>query len=235
MTGIASSLVGSRQRTGRLTAVCLILSFCLAACGLLDGGSSSETDTTGQLELSKITVAVLPTVETTPLQIAIDEGFFRRRGLTVELKILPNGNLAVSALAKEAQVAFASYTPVISAKASGAFDVKIIADNSFAQPRTAMLMVAKGSSIREPKDLEHKKIAVSAKGTLSDLMVKSALSEKGVHYDTVSWVEKPIPDIPAALTRGDVDAGMMVEPFITAGGQDSGVTPADRFGSRHLA
>jgi NitT/TauT family transport system substrate-binding protein len=214
----------SRVRNWVIVPIGMVLVACLTACGLLGGGSSSDTDTTGRLELSKITVAMLPTVETTPLQIAVDGGFFTRRGLTVDLRTVNNGNLAVTALKSDATIAFASYTPIILARATGVLDVKIITDNSFAKPRTAMLMVAKNSAIRESRDLEHRKIAVSAKNTLSDLMVKSALFDNGVKFETVEWVEMPIPAMPAALTGGTVDAGMMVEPFITGGGQESGIT-----------
>jgi NitT/TauT family transport system substrate-binding protein len=74
-------------------------------------------------------------------------------------------------------------------------------------------------------DVVGKKIAVTAKGTLADLMVKSAVATQNVDHTKIQWVEMPFPDMPTALSRGQVDAAMMVEPFVTAAEQSVGAMP----------
>jgi NitT/TauT family transport system substrate-binding protein len=195
-------------------------------CGLLQGGTDADAAPGGPLEKPRIKVAVLPTVETAPLQLAIKNGYFRDEGLDVHVDIAGSGQKTVEGMVNgEYDIVYSTYPPLIQAHAKSIADVKIVAGNSYAAPRTAMLMKAKNSTLQTAADVAGKKVAVTAKGTLADLMVKSAVDTQNVDYTKIQFVEMPFPDMPTALDRGQVDAAMMVEPFVTAAERAVGAIP----------
>jgi NitT/TauT family transport system substrate-binding protein len=201
-----------RSRALLLAAVLTLLSGCSALGGSDDAGTTPD----GPVEKSKIKVAVLPTVETAPLQLAIKSGYFRESGLDIEVVIAPSGQRTVEGLiGGDYDISYSTYPAFFQAQAKGIGDFKLVTDNSYAAARTATLMVRKESPIKSIKDLNGKKIAVTAKGTLADLMVKDAMATNGADYKSVGFVEMPFPDMQAKLADGDIDAAMIVEPFVT--------------------
>lgn len=207
---------------GRIFPTMAVVAGLLTGCGAL-GASKPDTSSNSQVEKAKITVAVLPTVESAPLQLAIREGYFRDLGLDVNVAVAPSGQATVTGMINgQYDVVFSSYPPIIAAQAKKAADLRFVAENSFAAPNTAVVMVPAGSAFTSIKDLQGKTVAVTARGTLSDLMVKSTLATAGGDPSTLKWVEMPFTDMTAALQRGQVDAAMMVEPFATAAHRTTG-------------
>ncbi len=76
-------------------------------------------------------------------------------------------------------------------------------------------MAKKDSPIKSAADLKGKKIAVNTFNNLSQLTAEVQMRVAGVTATQDQFVEKPYPDMPAALENGQVDAAAMVEPFIT--------------------
>jgi NitT/TauT family transport system substrate-binding protein len=190
----------------------------VSGCGLLQGTSSdSGAPVDSRVEKPKISVAILPTVETGPLQLAIRNGYFKSAGLDVDVVIAPSGQRTVEGLVSgEYDISYSSYPVFFQAQGKGIGDFKLVADNSYAAPGVTMLMKRKDSPLAALTDLNSKTVAVTARNTLSDLMVKDAMATNGADYTTVRWVEMPFPDMQAKLADGAIDAAMMVEPFATA-------------------
>lgn len=90
--------------------------------------------------------------------------------------------------------------------------------------KTAVIMTGSHSQLSSIKDLAGKTVAVTARGTLADLMVKSAFATNGGDPSTLERAEMPFTDMTAALGRGQVDAATMVEPFVTAAQKSTGAT-----------
>lgn len=179
----------------------------------------------GPLETGRITVAVLPTVEAAPLLLAIKQEWFSEAGLDVQVEKAGNGPATIAGIVSgDYDIAYSSYVPFIAAHVRQVADLRIITDNSFAAPRTAMIMTSADSPITSVGDLEGSRIAVPGRNTSADLMVKSTMSANNVDHTTVQWVEIPFPNMSIALEQGDVDAAMMVEPFITEAGTAIGAT-----------
>ncbi|MFD1044718.1 ABC transporter substrate-binding protein [Kibdelosporangium lantanae] len=199
--------------------------FLLCGCSLLGGGNDDASATDGRVEKPKIKVAVLPTVETAPLQLAIKNGYFRDAGLEVDVQIAPSGQRTVEGLlGGDFDISYSTYPAFFQAQAKGVGDLKLVTDNSSAAPNTATLMVPKGSPVKSMSDLSDKTIAVTAKGTLADLMVKDTMATNLANWRSVDWREMPFPDMQAALASGKVDAAMVVEPFVTAIGEATGAS-----------
>jgi NitT/TauT family transport system substrate-binding protein len=171
----------------------------------------------GEVEQPRLKVAALPSAEVAALQLAIDEGYMRKAGIP-DVEVVPVGSdqeATDGLVGGSFDVAFSSYIPFIRAHATKTADLRIVSDNSSATPRTAVLAAPSGSGVQQLKDLEGKRIAVPEAGTLAELMVKSTLTDRSVDVSRIRWVPVASPDMAAALVRGQADAAMMVEPYIT--------------------
>jgi NitT/TauT family transport system substrate-binding protein len=210
----------------RRIALSCVLAFVLAGCSALGGSDEPSQSSSGGLEKAKITVGTLPIVDTVPLAIAQQRGYFKEEGLEVEVKSLPGGAAAVPGLANgELQFAFGNYVSFFTAQAKGVLDTKLVADAYQATPGMFLIMRGRDSTVTKPLDLAGKKIAVNTKSNIVELTARSALEAAGVDPKTVTFTEIPFPDMQAAVERKNVDAAFMVEPYITQAQRSAGMTP----------
>ncbi|MBB5153839.1 ABC transporter substrate-binding protein [Saccharopolyspora phatthalungensis] len=194
-------------------------------CGLL-GGSEAQQGGNAQVEKANLRVGGLPTSELAPLHLAVQNGHFQREGLTVEIINAADGASALnSTIGGDYDITFSSYVPIFAAQAHGVAQLKIVADCASSVPNTCMIMASPNSSVRRPKDLAGKKIAISGAGTISELMVKAAMKANGVDYGKVQWVPLGFVNMPNALRASQVDAAFVVEPFLTLSARDAGAIP----------
>ncbi len=200
-------------------AVLLLALFTVAGCGLLGDDEPAQSP-------SKIKVAVLPTMDTVPLHLAIDTGIFRQEGLEVEPVTAASGADCVAKLANgEVQVAFSSWTPFFVAKAKQAADIKLVADATSASPGYAVVVTMPNSPITSIKDLAGKRIAITARLTISHLLVQAQLKAAGVDPDSVQWIELAFPQMAQRLTENQIDAAFFVEPFLRQAVKQVGAKP----------
>jgi NitT/TauT family transport system substrate-binding protein len=125
-------------------------------------------------------------------------------------------------IAGEADIAFGSYVPFFVAQSKGVADIKFVADSVSASPRSNVIVAKPGGSVQNVRDLVGKRIGVSAINTASDVMTKAVMKANGLDYAKVQWVPIPFPEMAAALSRGDVDAAYLPEPFITQAAKNTG-------------
>ncbi|WP_020671057.1 ABC transporter substrate-binding protein [Amycolatopsis nigrescens] len=199
----------------------------LGGCGLL-GGSDNSADgaANGTLEKSKIKISIMSTIDVASYHLAEKNGYFRQEGLEIEPVVSPTGQASLTKLINgEVDIAYGSYTPFFVAQATGAADIQFVADASSAGPKSTMVVAMPNSSVKSVQDMAEKKIAITAKNTICDTLVKSVMKTAGVDFGKVNWVGVPFPDMAAALQRGDVDAAFMTEPFITQAATTVGAVP----------
>jgi NitT/TauT family transport system substrate-binding protein len=79
------------------------------------------------------------------------------------------------------------------------------------------VIVAKGSDIKTPADLEGRTVAVNTLNNIGPLTINSAMEKAGADYTKIKYVEVPFPDMNAALESGRVDAAFQVEPGFSGG------------------
>ncbi len=193
----------------------------LSGCGLL-----GDSDNSGTAGTTTVKISVMPTIDLAPFHLAMRNGYFEAEGLKIESSVAPSGPASVAKMVSgEVDIAYGSYTPFFTAKAQNTADIKIIAACSSAGPSSTMVVTVPGSSVKSITDLPGKRVAVTARGTMSDLLTMSALKTAGVDYQSIQWVTMPFPDTPARLQRGDVDAAFLTEPFITQAIQTVGAVP----------
>ncbi len=192
-----------------------------ASCGLLGGGD--EQAPAGQ---KQVKVSVLPLLDTAPLHLAIERGYFSEEGLNVQTVNASSGQDGITKLvAGDVDIAYAGDISIIMAQSKGAASLKFVAEASSASPRTTALMVRNDGSIKTLNDLAGRKIAINAPNGVSDTMTKSLLKEHNVDFDGVQWTAMQFPQMGAALANRDVDAAYLTEPFVTQASKVTGAIP----------
>jgi len=140
------------------------------------------------------------------------EKYFEPRGVEIVWKVFPFSNPALEAL-NVGSMDFSSSgnTPIIFAQAGG-FDVQYAAAQQSGDGGEG-IVVLPGSGINSVADLKGKRVAV-ANGTSSHYFLVAALEKAGLKYQDVTPVLLAPSDAPLALSRGDVSAWTVWDPYL---------------------
>ena len=192
-----------------------VIGITVAAVTLFGGTASSAP----ARALATINLNTLPIANGFPLDLGIKHGFFQAQGIEISKKTLQSGNDIVLALANHnGDIGYVGWVPAMIASTSGiamsavaASDVEgtSVADN------WQNIMVKGDSSIRTPRDLSGKTIAVNALKGVGEVMIKAALRKVGVNPESVRLLAVPFPNMRAALRNGQIDAFWAPEPFVS--------------------
>ncbi|MEC7762096.1 MAG: ABC transporter substrate-binding protein [Pseudomonadota bacterium] len=162
-----------------------------------------------------------------PLYAADAQGFFEKRGLSVELQLTPVGSTIPAALLSES-LTVGTLTPSIFLLGNaGGLDLDIIAAASFlsSAKTTAGAASSADTPLSAPEDFVGKRVAAPGLNSIQHVLFQKWLGEAGVDPRDVSFVEAPFPQMGDMLKGGTVDAALMVEPFLSRA-QASGVAAA---------
>jgi NitT/TauT family transport system substrate-binding protein len=77
------------------------------------------------------------------------------------------------------------------------------------------LVVPRGSPIRGAADLAGKRVAVNTLRNINDIVLDASVRRAGGQPAGTKYVEMGFPDMAPSLERGDIDAAMLIEPFLT--------------------
>lgn len=222
----------SRRVRIPVLALALALFTSLTGCGLLGGEDNepAEANASGQLEKPNLKISVMTTTDLAPFWLAVKNGYFREAGFTFDpakdvVTAKSGGDSVTKLTSKEVDIAYSSYTPFFVAKSKGAADIKLVSDASSAGPGATMVVTMPNSSIKSIKDMTGKRVAVTARNTISDLLVMSTLKTNGVDWQSINWAEVPFPSTAEALKAGQVDAAFLTEPFLTGAQKTVGAVP----------
>lgn len=171
-----------------------------------------------------ITVGVIPIVDVAPIYLGVRQGFFADEGLDVKLETAQGGAAIVpAAVSGQYQFGFSNTTSLLLASSQG-LPLKVVAAGVASTGEDGKdfgaVIVKQDSPIKTAKDLAGKRVAVNTLKNINTTTINNVVREAGGDPSTISYVELPFPDIAAAIAKGDVDAGQVVEPFLTiAAGQ----------------
>jgi NitT/TauT family transport system substrate-binding protein len=202
----------------RLTAIAALGALAIAACG---GGGGSGGSASGGSGGGPTTLHVQETagVPSAFVAFGMSKGFFAKHGLKIELQSSQGGAATVPALVSgKIQVAGSNVVSLLIAASKG-LPIEAIAPGTSAhgagQKDFGALMVAKGSPIRDVKQLAGKTVAVNTLNNIAEVVVKASLQKAGVDPAQVKLQEVDFPEMAPALAKGDVDAAFLIEPFVT--------------------
>lgn len=168
----------------------------------------------------KIRASVVPIIDTGALHAAIQQGFFAAEGLEVDITPISGGAAGLPALAAgQVQIAFSNIVSTVLGASQG-LGFKIIAPAASAPdvpPEGTAIVAAKGKGLKTGKDLEGKRVAVNNRANVIWLYSRAWVEATGGNPDKVTYLEVPFPQMTDAIKSGQIDAGLLVDPFMSAG------------------
>lgn len=157
--------------------------------------------------------------------------FFRKVGLSVDIQQFAAGNLMAAAIASgHLDIADSNLLTIAGAHLRGLPFVyiapgSVVAETPGATIRPAMIVVAPNSPIRAAKDLNGKVVSGISIGSVDQVEMLSWIDANGGDYASVKFVEVPVPEMPAALAQGRIDATVLNDPDLTAALNAKSVRP----------
>jgi NitT/TauT family transport system substrate-binding protein len=168
-------------------------------------------------DLPVVRVGIFPIFVVAPHLAADRLGYFTAEGISVASQMVQGGTIGVPALVSGAfDILYSNTTAVLTAFERG-IDLRIIAEGTRIPkqpPDPATLVQRKGSGMHSGKDVEGKTIAVNAKFDIQWLISQEWIKQTGGDPSKVSYREVPLPAMADALKSGQVDAAVMVDPFL---------------------
>lgn len=175
-----------------------------------EGGSASEP--------VSITVGVIPIVDVAPIYLAVSQGFFEEEGLDVTLELAQGGAAIVPAVVSgEYQFGFSNNTSLLLATSNGV-PLKAVSPGNFTtgtDPDFGAVVVPADSAIQSAADLAGRTVAVNTLNNIGDSTIRNVVEKDGGDESALQFVEMGFPDMPAAVSGGQVDAAWIVEPHLT--------------------
>jgi len=209
----------------RVATLAVAVTVFAAGCGLLDGPSAQ--DPAHAADNGAVRIGILSTVDNAPVKIAENHGFFREQGLDVEVSTFKSGPEALDEVAAgRLDICLINWVSFFRAVKNGTVDARAIADAYQATPDSLVLMTRGDAGIEEPRDLVDKKVSIHSPGNINELLVRALLQTHGMDPSSPKYLPVVFPNIEAALDRKEIDAGVMVEPYITRAARKIGAIPA---------
>jgi NitT/TauT family transport system substrate-binding protein len=159
-------------------------------------------------------------VESYALAIYTQEaGFFKKQGLDAQITPFQGGGAVLTALlGGSLDYATVNWGAIGNAHAKG-IPISVIAAGglySTDSPTTILAVAKNNTTVHTGKDLNGKTIAVSTIKDLQQASIMKWVDTTGGDSSTLKFVEMPIPEVPPALNAGRVEAGIVLEPILTA-------------------
>ncbi len=154
-----------------------------------------------------------------PLEIALQKGFFKDAGVTVQTTELASANLVADALIRgDVDVTpEISLIPFLTSDLIDPGKMKIfsVTDLTTDKPFDSIIVKA-DSSIKSIDDLKGKKIGAFS-GTTATNMLKLFFKTKNIDSSTIQFIQLPPSQQLAALSAGSIDALFAYEPTVSTG------------------
>ncbi|WP_026819890.1 ABC transporter substrate-binding protein [Arthrobacter castelli] len=201
------------------------------------GGGETAGGSGGNGDLTPITVGVIPIVDTAPIWLGKEKGFFAEEGLKLELQTTSGGAAAVPGVVSgDFDFAFGNVVSIMVAADKGLgleFVTNGASSAGLEGDGFSAVVVNEDSPIKSPADLEGKKVSVNNLSNIGDTTISHVVEEDGGDPSKVEFVEVGFPDAPAALANGQVDAAWILEPFLSSALEDGARVVSYNFYETH--
>ena len=149
--------------------------------------------------------------------VAQEQGFFKARGLAVEMTQTTNSALFPAALQSGSLDVAAPTAPLVLQADAGGLDLVIISGGSVVVPATSgMVALARPDfAVRGAADFVGRKVAVPGLGGFLDILFREWLRRGGVAPGRVAYVELGQGVMADALRSGSADAVIVSDPVAT--------------------
>jgi len=181
-----------------------------ALCALLPVRGDSQA-------LQKIRVLTTPSESGSQVYYAIELGYFRRLGIEVEIAALGNGAPVAAAVASgSVDIGQGNIVSIATGRQRGVPFVILAPASTYSNSApTSALIVPTDSPIKTAKDLVGRVIGNSGTKDIGEIAADSWLDANGVTPASVRFTEVPLAAMTEALSRGQIQAGVLIEPFLS--------------------
>lgn len=148
--------------------------------------------------------------------IAREEGYFQKRGLDVEPKLIPlNPSIPPAIQSDSIQLGGPTPSVFLQSVEGGLDQVVLTGGGATSKKMTGIGLVARaGAGIKSAQDCIGKKIGVPGLGAFLHVGFRAWLKAQGVDYDKVNFIEAAFPQHGDLLRGGSLDAVVTADPFM---------------------
>lgn len=221
--------MGSTRARVLAPVLALALAAALAGCGRLAGviGAQAATEP-GPLEKTTLNVSVVPALDSAGFFVALHDGLFAKRGLTVNYTPATSSDTVIDQqVAGKLDITGGNYVSYIQHYVNDHQQLRIIAEGSLIQAGTQAIYTMPDSPVKTLSGLRGHVIGINAPGNINYLLAASLLTENGVPLNSARFTTQPIPlpQMGAELASGKIGAASLPEPFATEVQQKYGAVP----------
>ncbi|MFL1378945.1 ABC transporter substrate-binding protein [Nocardiopsis protaetiae] len=214
----------------RVFAACAALTLAATACGGADDAPAGDGPT-------PVTVGVLPITAVAPLFLGVEQGIFEEHGLDVSIETGGGGATTVPRVVSgELDFAFGNFASLIIAREQG-LPLTVVGNGMTTTGDAATdyraLVVPPDSDVTSAADLAGATVAIDNLNNIGDTSVRNSVRVAGGDPTDLDFIELAFPDMPAALSNGQVDAAWVVEPFLTVALEQGATQIAGNFVDLH--
>jgi NitT/TauT family transport system substrate-binding protein len=148
--------------------------------------------------------------------VAANEGLFKKHGLDVEMKLVPNSATTPAALmAGSLQIATPTAPNTMQAVEQG-LDLVVLAGGGYYTKgmEDVAIMVRPDSPIKTAKDFEGKRVSTPGLNAFLHVLFRKWMAENGGDYKKVTFTENAFAQSIDVLRSGQVDGILAVQPFL---------------------
>jgi NitT/TauT family transport system substrate-binding protein len=214
------------MRTRRVRGIALLVTaLALALATGCSAAGGAVTDSPG--EQATLTVGVVPALDSAGFFIAYYQGLFKAQGLTIIPTYVTSSETAIAQQVEgKYQITGGNYVSYIQAQQDGRANLDIFAEGSVMEPGAQDLYAMPGSPIRSLADMKGRTVAINAPDNILYLLAASVLTEHGISPKDVHFNSQyALPQIPAELSAGAVNAAVLPEPFASIAEEEYGAVP----------
>lgn len=196
-----------------------VATMAVAALALSSCAASPSTSEKGAADgkLNKVVIATQPIVDSAPLYLGKELGFFADEGIELEIQAAAGGAAVVpGVISGSFDLGRGNLLSTMLAVDQG-LDLRCIANanSTSGTPDFGAVVVLPDSPIATIADLPGHTVTVNTLANIGDTTIRSVVQEAGGDPSTIDFVEVPFADAPAALENGQVDAAWIMDPFLT--------------------
>jgi NitT/TauT family transport system substrate-binding protein len=171
------------------------------------------------LAADKLSIAVIPIADCAPIYLGKQKGFFAKQNLDITLSTQGGGAAIIpGVLSGQLQFGFSNVPSLLIAQNKGLKFVGVapgVSSTGVSGHDFCATLVPGDSPIKSAKDLVGKTVAVNNLNNIGEVAVRAGVKAAGGDPKNLKYIEVPFPDMPAALANHRIEAGWMVEPFVT--------------------
>lgn len=197
----------------KLISLATLATLALVGCG----GTVDAADNPDGL--TNVSVAAIPIADTAALHLGVAEGFFKDEGLNVTIESVTGGAVAVPGVVSgNYDFAFSNIISMFVARQQG-LDLKFVTNGAtstgVAGADISAIVVAKDSPLTSAAELSGKKVSSNLLSNIGDTTIRHAVDKAGGDGKSLDFVEVPVQEAMSALENKQIDAALIVEPFLT--------------------